>query len=253
MSLDSRAEFGPFFGQTESKDLRLPVATYGTNFGNTTLAAAIQLMVGTTGVASHNLFNSGGTTALSATVSSLPAGGGIIYARLWSQINGVWQYSDYTYLESAASLTLAQGAAESILYKFTGNSTPSTDGWSPSGGMVMDSEGDLYWTTLYGPAVVEGANTISNNGIVFKISPSGQETIQYSFGNSPDGLQPNGGLAIDAAGILYGTTSSGGTQSAGTVFKVAPQGARSSPKKRWNGGYDTNYGTESQVSVIRPS
>ena len=55
------------------------------------------LELGTTGVGSQNLFNSGGITATSATATGLPTNGTTVYARLWSKIGGVWQYTDYTY------------------------------------------------------------------------------------------------------------------------------------------------------------
>ena len=55
------------------------------------------LELGTTGVGSQNLFNSGGITATSATVTGLPTNGATVYARLCSKIGGAWQYTDYTY------------------------------------------------------------------------------------------------------------------------------------------------------------
>jgi len=38
-------------------------------------------------------------SATSATVPTLPANGARIYARLYSKINGVWEYNDYVYTE----------------------------------------------------------------------------------------------------------------------------------------------------------
>ena len=38
-------------------------------------------------------------TALTATVASLPGNGAELYARLYSKINGAWQYNDYVYTE----------------------------------------------------------------------------------------------------------------------------------------------------------
>jgi uncharacterized repeat protein (TIGR03803 family) len=115
---------------------------------------------------------------------------------------------------------------DELLYTFTGNGHGTTDGWSPSGGLVMDSRGNLYGTTRWGGD--------RNFGTVFKLSSTGQETILYSFRDGTDGALPNGGLLIDAQGNLYGTTTSGPQyscsspnpcQRAGTVFKVSPEGA----------------------------
>jgi hypothetical protein len=55
---------------------------------------------------------------------------------------------------------------------------------------------------------------------VFKISPSGTETVLYSFGTGSDAQGPLAGLAVDSAGNLYGTTPGGGTRGIGTVFKI---------------------------------
>src|SRR5437870_6946664 len=48
-------------------------------------------------------------------------------------------------------------------------------------------------------------------------------TTLYSFTGS-DGARPYAGLIADASGNLYGTTSSGGANGYGTVFKVTPTG-----------------------------
>jgi len=59
--------------------------------------SAYLLELGTTGVGSQNLFNSGGKVATSAAVTGLPTNGVTVYARLFSKIAGAWQYTDYTY------------------------------------------------------------------------------------------------------------------------------------------------------------
>ncbi len=54
-----------------------------------------------------------------------------------------------------------------------------------------------------------------------------QEKVLYSFcsqTNCTDGNGPSGGLISDAAGDLYGTTSSGGSYNYGTVFELTPAG-----------------------------
>jgi uncharacterized repeat protein (TIGR03803 family) len=99
-----------------------------------------------------------------------------------------------------------------VLYTFKGGA----DGSGPASGLILDSAGNLYGTTFYGG--------VNNNGVVFKVSPLGQETVLHSFTGAPDGASPWAGLTADAAGNLYGTTYSGGAYSAGTVFKVTPSG-----------------------------
>jgi hypothetical protein len=58
-----------------------------------------QLNLGTNGLGSSSLFSSGGIFATSVNVPTLPANGVTVYARLYSKINGVWQYNDYVYTE----------------------------------------------------------------------------------------------------------------------------------------------------------
>jgi len=59
--------------------------------------------------------------------------------------------------------------------------------------------------------------------VVFKVSPSGQETVLYSFTGGADGGNPLGVLILDSDGNLYGTASAGGT-GCGVVYKLDPSG-----------------------------
>lgn len=103
---------------------------------------------------------------------------------------------------------------ESILHFFTGG---ATDGAVPVAGLVMNSVGDLYGTTSSGGAY--------DDGTVFEISATGTETVVYSFaGGATDGAYPDAALIMDSAGSLYGTTTNGGANDAGTVFKISPTG-----------------------------
>jgi len=62
-------------------------------------ATEYELWVGTEGVGSSNLNYPGLTTSSTETVSNLPSsGGGTLYVRLYSKVNGAWQYNDYTYI-----------------------------------------------------------------------------------------------------------------------------------------------------------
>ena len=59
--------------------------------------------------------------------------------------------------------------------------------------------------------------------MVFRVNTFGDETLLYSFTGGADGGSPVSGVIRDAAGNLYGTTYSGGKESAGVVFKLKPQ------------------------------
>ena len=104
----------------------------------------------------------------------------------------------------------AHAATDTVLYSFTG---ANGDGYYPASAVIMDSAGNLYGTTVFG-----GAN---GDGTVFKLSPSGAETILHSFtGTNGDGANPSAGLVMDNAGNLHGTTQGGGATGGGSVFKV---------------------------------
>lgn len=104
-----------------------------------------------------------------------------------------------------------------VLHAFGG----SGDGIAPSSGVVFDGKGNLYGTTSVGGAY--------GYGIVYQLSPQQDgtwtETILHSFPNTlstTDGSEPSGGVVIDSAGNLYGTTTLGGTNGAGTIFELTP-------------------------------
>jgi uncharacterized repeat protein (TIGR03803 family) len=113
---------------------------------------------------------------------------------------------------------------ETVLYSFTGGS----DGGLPVSGLVMGSAGNLYGTTPSGGIKdCEG----SGCGVVFKVDPSGHETVLHAFRGGTDGWSPQAGLAIDADGNLYGTAIYGGNLGdcprlpgggCGVVFKITP-------------------------------
>ncbi len=116
---------------------------------------------------------------------------------------------------------LDSGGKLTVLYTFTGT---GGDGDSPNPGLVRDAMGDLYGTTAFGGDLTCGAPL--GCGIVFKVDPTGRETILHTFtGSGGDGAQPVQGLTMDPAKNLYGTTLEGGgcaidSLGCGTVFKI---------------------------------
>jgi uncharacterized repeat protein (TIGR03803 family) len=111
---------------------------------------------------------------------------------------------------------------EHVLYSFQGNS----GGANPYAGLVMDSLGNIYGTTLGGGNSGQDCES-SGCGTVFQLAPTStgwQETILYKFtDNGVDGINPTSGLILDQAGNLYGDTASGGSSGAGTVFELTSQ------------------------------
>jgi uncharacterized repeat protein (TIGR03803 family) len=145
---------------------------------------------------------------------------------------------------------------ETVLHSFAGN----PDGWGPQGSLIRDAAGNLYGTTHYGgsgfgtvfelsPSVggwteqviydvdssfpgglaIDSAGNIFGIGhsTAFELSPNGSggwtPTVIHTFTGGPlDGNLPEGALVLDKAGDLYGTTTAGGANGFGTVYKLSP-------------------------------
>ena len=81
----------------------------------------------------------------------------------------------------------------------------------PLGGVVADSEGNLFGTTF------GGGNAF---GSIFEISTATSQLANLVLFNGSNGASPDAGLSADAHGNFYGTTFQGGTNNYGTVFKL---------------------------------
>jgi uncharacterized repeat protein (TIGR03803 family) len=125
---------------------------------------------------------------------------------------------------------ITSGGERIVLYSFC--SKPScADGAVPLGGLLRDTNGNLYGTTQFGGD--------HSGGAIFKLTPNGDETVLYSFcarvqsGVCTDGAVPEAGLIADGAGNLFGTAAIGGAtsctsaQGCGVVFELAQDGAYS--------------------------
>jgi uncharacterized repeat protein (TIGR03803 family) len=110
----------------------------------------------------------------------------------------------------------------STLYSFDSND--DTDGQNANG-LIQGSDGNFYGTTA-GGGLEYGECTFGNYGCgtVFKITPTGVETVLHYFTDNSigiaDGAYPTAGLIEGSDGNLYGTTQTGGAYYAGTVFKM---------------------------------
>ena len=105
---------------------------------------------------------------------------------------------------------------EKVLYSFANVAT----GAGPESGLILDSSGNLYGTTVYGGNQLcdqEGPGC----GTVFELKHSRSgwtETVLHSF-DLTDGAYPLTGLTFDDGGNLYGTTIQGGN-GMGVVFEL---------------------------------
>jgi uncharacterized repeat protein (TIGR03803 family) len=110
---------------------------------------------------------------------------------------------------------VTRGGRERVLHSFAGG---TSDGCSPTGGLLLSTSGDLYGTT-------EGCGAFGF-GTVFKLSKNGTETVLHSFaGGTTDGQYPQlTSLVMDRKGNLYGVTNGGGTSRQGVVYKLNKRG-----------------------------
>jgi uncharacterized repeat protein (TIGR03803 family) len=117
------------------------------------------------------------------------------------------------------------------LYSFCSHAG-CTDGANPFAGLVQATNGDLYGATGAGgigaSVCAPGQLTpVGGCGTLFKITPSGTLATLYSFcsqGECTDGMYPLAALIQGTDGYLYGTTSGGGANGEGTIFKITPSG-----------------------------
>jgi len=99
------------------------------------------------------------------------------------------------------------GWVENVLVNFD-----ETNGYGPFDSLIVDASGNVYGTAPYG-----GQN---GDGVVFKLAPSGggfTYSVLYAFHSL---CTPFGGVAMDAAGDLFGVCAIGGAYGQGLVFEL---------------------------------
>lgn len=106
------------------------------------------------------------------------------------------------------------------------------DAYSPLGGLLLATDGQLYGTTSLG-----AANQANSTGTIFRIAPDGSGFAvlyrfqEYSTSNSfgapinADGGNPETELVEGSDGYLYGVARTGGPNGNGTIFKLAKDGS----------------------------
>ena len=125
------------------------------------------------------------------------------------------------------------------LYAFQG----LPDAGYPYGGLIADAKGNLYGTTYFGGA--SGLGAVFEVGVGPTALAGWKESVLYSFQGDTDASFPTSTLVFDAAGNLYGTSSTGGNPSCdcGTIFKLAPNagGWSESVLHNFGGAGDGSY------------
>jgi len=176
---------------------------------------------------SGNLYGTttqGGTSNLGTVFKTTSTGTTTVLHSFLGNPDGSTPYYDGLVRDSSGNLygTTIQGGSHNLGTVFKTTSTGTTtvlhsfagnpDGSTPYAGLVADSSGNLYGTTVNGGT--------SNIGTVFKTTSTGTTTVLHSLKGNPDGSLPYGSLIIDSTGTLYGPTTQGGTSNLGTVFKL---------------------------------
>ncbi len=114
---------------------------------------------------------------------------------------------------------------EMVLHNF---GLVGSDGALPWAGLILDTSGNLYGTTVGGGAGASGPGTIFE--MTAGIDGQWSESVLFNFDSNgaKDGTYPSAGLIHDNAGRMYGTAQGGGTLSdcnglgCGTVFRFTP-------------------------------
>jgi uncharacterized repeat protein (TIGR03803 family) len=152
------------------------------------------------------------------TASGGQAGAGVVYKLSPAkQSSGGWQ--------------------EAVLYSFTGGA----DGANPQAGVIRDSAGNLYGTTVNGGDPSCNFGVGGGCGVVYKLNTTGQQTVLHTFTSvAEDGFYPYAAVIRDSAGNLYGTTSQGGTAGLGVVYKLDKHG-QEMVLYNFTGGTDGGY------------
>lgn len=113
-----------------------------------------------------------------------------------------------------------QPAQVTVTYLHTFQTEP-IDGGQPNGPLLQASDGNFYGTTRAGGVNLCRSPDNVPCGTIFRLTPTGDETVLYSFGASAsDGYTPTAPLIQGNDGALYGMTANGGEHGGGTVFKI---------------------------------
>jgi uncharacterized repeat protein (TIGR03803 family) len=218
-TLSTLYNFGSYLGDglvPSPNLLALDGGFYGTTqFGGTSSQGTVFQLTQQNGVWTEKVLHSFRISEGGAPVGTLIADpSGNLYGTTFIDGNSHCQFGCGSVFELSPPAAAADPWRETTLYSFTGGA----DGGSPQGGLVRDNNGNLYGTTTLGG---------SGYGVVFELvapATSGgawREVTLHQFAGAPtDGSAPLGSLLLIGGTKLFGTTSLGGANNAGTVFSV---------------------------------
>ena len=153
----------------------------------------------------HN-FNSAGGDGVAPVATLLEGSDGALYGTTSGDLFNLGSG------EGTVFKMRKDGNGYMTLHSFSG------DFWRPEGELIEGSDRALYGTTFYGGS--------AGVGTVFKLNKDGTAySVLHSFGEEGGGKFPHGGLIRASDDALYGTTRTGGTNRAGTVFMLNQDGS----------------------------
>ena len=189
-----------------------------------------QLWLSSIGLGLSEVFNSGALTSTSVNVPNVPANGVVLYARMWSKINGVWQSTDYTFTESGsptlAALTSPAPSGQlpgaNVTFSWSAGAGPTSyELWLGTTGI---GSANLYNSgTLSGTTTSASVTNLPTNGVTIyarmwsKVSGVWQ-SIDYTyteFGTASQAVltSPAPGTTLTGANVTFSwTTGTGPTQ-----------------------------------------
>jgi len=126
-----------------------------------------------------------------------------------------------------ASLLCAPASGQNItqLFGFPCSGSACPDGANPVA-LIQASDGNLYGAAPF----TQIGTTPFHGGTLFKLTPSGQFSLLFTFSAASKSGFPNGDFPNSVVegkdGFLYGSTGAGGAHGQGTIFTISKTGTR---------------------------
>jgi uncharacterized repeat protein (TIGR03803 family) len=164
---------------------------------------------------------SGGGTGHAGTIFKVtPSGTETVLYNFQNTTDGAFPRTPPVQAPDGNLYGLTGNGTVAVLYKLTSSGTFSVvttvpaQSYSP---LTVGTDGNLYGMTLYGGTF--------NRGVAFQFAPAKKKLkILHNFNSSTEGYSPSGPLFQGTDGKFYGTTTTGGTGSGGTVFQMTTAG-----------------------------